>query len=200
MLFILIGLVVGVALAFGRLPVLAETASTATDGLVALGSSGVDTLLATFGANLDTSLATVLRASAVTLMPGIVAGVMLGVARGSQLVRRIGALVILVAGGYVAVTQPAPYSIVAAAILVIVGLSVAFIVTNGVMVAVSAVSGLLAATQLRLFFDGDPNRFNDTATVLADIAGVGDPSWWRLALVAASAGLAGSVFWHAMHR
>jgi hypothetical protein len=198
MLFVLLGLAAGAAVAFGKIPVISPAATAVADGVVGAAVNLLDAALGAAAVDLSAPLAVATRAAVVALMPGIVAALLLGAARGSLVTRRLAAVAAILAGGYVAFTQPAPAGIIGGVLLAVVGLSLAFLVTTALAVVTAAVAGLLAATQIRLFFDSEANRFSETADALAAAAGVGDPRWWTLVLVAASLAMSSAVFWHAL--
>ena len=194
MFFVLIGAAIGIAIGVGKIPVLEGVSSALADGATSLGYDALDRLINATGKQ-DSTVANVARTVAVALMPGVVAGVLLGCARGGVVLRRLGALLTILAAGYVLFTQGMPQGAIAAVVLLAIGLMFAFVVGTALSVGAAALAGVIATAQIRLALAGESTRFVEAANVLLDTAKVGDVELWTSVLAWSSAILPVMVLW-----
>ena len=199
MLFVLIGVVVGALVALGRIPALADVAVALTDGVTSIGNDALAALIRRADLAAGGTAAVVIQTVGIALMPGIVAGVLMGAARSGVVLRRVGALFAAAAGVWTILTQPAPVGIVAGVLLIVLGALFAFLVGSALSFSAAAVSSTIAVTQIRLFLDtSSDSRFLGAATDLAAVAAVGDVRLWSLLLAVASVALPVSILFAAV--
>lgn len=194
MFFVLVGAAIGIAVGLGKVPALESISNALADGATSLGYDALDATINATGKQ-DSVVAGVVRTVAVALMPGIVAGVLLGCARSGVVLRRIGALLSIVAAGYVFLTQDMPQGAVAGAVLLVVGLMFAFLVGTALSLSAAALAGLIATAQIRLALAGESGRFTEAAGTLLSTVKVGDLELWTQVLAWSSAVLPVMVLW-----
>jgi hypothetical protein len=198
MILVLIGAAIGAAIGIGRLPVLEGVGGAVADGATKLGYDAMEALLKMVGAPADNTTVIVLKTVMIALMPGIVAGVLMGCARGGVVLRRIGALFTLLAAGWVLISQDMPESLIGAGVLVVVGLLFAFVVGSTLSLVASATSALIATAQIRLAISGDVARYTESANLILSKVGVGDIDLWTKVLAGSGAILPVLVLWAAL--
>lgn len=195
MLLVLLGAAFGIAIGVGRVPVLGGVADAVAGGATSFGLDAVDAALRASGRFGESTIGAVLRTVVIALMPGIVAGVLLGCARSGAVLRRVGSLFAVIAAGWVLFTQDMPHAAVGALLLLIVGVAFAVLVGSALTISASAVSAMIATAQVRLLLDGGSDRFNAAATQLVDQVGVGTVELWNQVLAGSSAALPVIVLW-----
>ena len=198
MILVLLGIAAGVAIGIGKLPAFDVLANSIADAAVAFGYDGVDAIVRASGVNPESTAVVVARTVAVALMPGIMAGILLGAARSGVVLRRIGAAIAVVAAIAAFVTLDMPQSVVAAGALLFIGVLFAFVVGSALSFVASAIAALLATVQIRAAVDGNIDRYGEAATKLADVAGVGGLDFWSQVLAIAGAVLPVIVLWSAL--
>jgi len=198
MLLVLLGIAAGVAIGVGKLPAFDVLANSIADATVAFGYDGVDAIVRISGINPEGTTVVVARTIAVALMPGIMAGILLGAARSGVVLRRIGAAIAVVAAIAAFLVLDMPQSVVAAGALLVIGVIFAFVVGSALSFVASAIAALLATVQIRAAIDGDVERYGEAATKLANVAGVGGLEFWSQVLTIAGAVLPVIVLWSAL--
>jgi len=186
MLFVLVGAVVGVLVGLGKVPAADEIATALAESSTGLGSEGFSLLLDRFNVDPTNEVRVVVETLVIALMPGLIAALLMAAARSGSFLRRIGALFSAVAGIWTILTYDSAGGLVAGGILIVVGAAFAFIVGSTLSLVGSALSATIAVSQIRLFLDGDTERFQGASQALRDVAGAGDVRLWTLLLAAAS--------------
>lgn len=187
MLLLLLGIVTGVAIGIGKLPAFDVLANSIADAAVALGYDGTEAVIRILGVNSDNTTVVVVRTVVVALMPGVMAGVLLGVARGGAVLRKVGAALAVVAAVGAFLALDAPQNVVAAGALLLIGIFSALVVGSALSFVASAVAALLATVQIRAAISGDVERYLDATAKLAEVAGVGSLGFWSQALAISGA-------------
>jgi hypothetical protein len=197
MFFVLLGAALGIAIGFGKIPALEGLSSAMAEGATSLGYDALDAAINATGMQ-DSTAAVVVRTVSVALMPGIVAGVLLGCARSGVVLRRFGALLTIVAAVWVFFTQDMPYAAVGSIVLLSIGLMFAFLVGTSLSIVSATLAGVIATAQIRLALSGNSERFTEAAGVLLEKAKVGDLGLWVQVLAWSSAILPVVVLWSAL--
>jgi hypothetical protein len=130
-------------------------------------------------------------------MPGIMAGILLGAARSGVVLRRVGAALAVVAAIAAFLTLDMPESVVAAGVLLFIGVLFAFVVGSALSFVASTIAALLSTVQIRAAIAGDVERYGDAATKIAGVAGVGGLEFWSQVLAISGAVLPVIVLWSA---
>ncbi len=198
MIFLLLGVAAGAAVALGLIPGMEIPAAVLTDYVTRIGIDLIEKVLNHRGADHAASWYVVISTVVMALTPGIIAGVLMGCARSGPALRRAAALLAALAGIWVFVAEPGVEGALVAGALVLVALIFAFVVSTVVSFTAAAVSTIICIAQIRLFMLGDENRFALAASTLADVAHVGDAQLWSYVLAGGSIALPVAVLWAAL--
>lgn len=198
MIFVLLGIALGVAVGLGRFPALSEPAKALAESVTGLGEEFVGVIVRFAGVDSEGRGVVIITTVAIALMPGIVCGVLMGCARGGIVLRRLGALLSFAGAAWILVTQPMPVALAAAGAIVVVGTLFAFVAGGVLSLAGAALASVIATAQIQLFLSDEPSRFTDTAEKLSALVGVVSPDIWGTVLAGASVLLPVVVLWSAL--
>jgi hypothetical protein len=198
MIFLLLGVAAGAAVALGLIPGMATPAAILTDYVTRIGVDIIEKILNHREVDHAASWYVVLSTVAMALTPGIIAGVLMGCARSGPALRRAAGVLAVLAGIWVFVTQPGLEGALVAGALVLIAVIFAFVVSTVVSFTGATVSTIICIAQIRLFMQGDENRFTQAAATLANVAHVGDAQLWSYVLAGGSIALPVAVLWAAL--
>jgi len=192
MIFVLLGIALGVAVSLGYIPVAAHAVDAATNAAVSFGQR-----LATSGVqHLSAHHPTLASALGVTLgvaMPGLVCLALISAAKFGLVIRRSASGLLLLAGIAAHFFLPAGQAFLISAGCVTLA-ALLFFATGALVVApLSAVAAALAVGSVRVLLSGKNAAIESGVKTFAQLSHVADPRVWRIALiVVAWAGFVGA--------
>jgi len=182
MLWIAIGVAVGVLVAVGQLPVAADVATAGVELATTVAFAQLDRLVAAVPEQGATAMVVVAVVVAV-LVPGLLAAGLLLLVRASVGLRRLAVLLLVAAGAVAAVMQPWPDGLLLGGGLLAVGVLVS-VASGALLVApLSAAATAVLVLHGRLLLSGEANEVNAGAYTLAETIGIGSVGSWQVLLV-----------------
>ena len=166
-MFLLLGILFGVAIALGPLSLLDGLTSDLSATLIVTGQTTVDWLTSLIGFS-DESSALIAAIFSVAV-PGLIAAALVAIARGSKGLQSLGAGIMIAAAVAVIAVNRDLVSVVVAVGLLAFGLVVTMAVTKAISFAAGAMVAVIAAGQVKLIADGDSNdAMNQARAVIVE--------------------------------
>jgi hypothetical protein len=184
MLFIVLGLLAGVAVTAGPLAFLQRPVAAVTDALMRYGSSAAERVLVELAAVPQSAPVIALISPLLgILLPGCITLLLVTAIRASGAIRRfLSALTVIVAAASFFVL---PFSDAVLILVVALALSAlaGFLTGAAVQLPLTVIATCLAVSTSSALLDDSDGRLTEAVTQFSAAMGTGDPSMWRFALL-----------------
>lgn len=183
MLFILVGVAVGVAAALNPIGVVADAVGSIADQFVTFGDAGVAAVLSSMSDSGHSSLVAVCGALVGAATPGLVTLALAAAARAASSARHLVVLAAVVVGVAAYVLLPPGGATIVAATAVVLAVAAAWAASAAASVVFAAVGAALAATTVRAVIAGGDSRIVAASETLAEVSGHHNAALWSMVTV-----------------